>query len=101
MLGSEGCQASLESCKRESFAAPNQLYSTRRLELVEGEIMGREENRLRERSIIQLTKRLRRTPTEEEIEKDVAGQLEAQGLASQQGRGATRSPAPKPSRRPR
>ena len=43
--------------------------------------MGREEKRLRERATKQLTKRLQRTPTDEEIEKEIESFRTAQGLA--------------------
>ena len=44
--------------------------------------MGREEKRLRERTTARLAKRLRRQPTEQEIDKEIAGLLEAQGIDS-------------------
>ncbi|MFC2083119.1 hypothetical protein ACFLSG_03675 [Candidatus Bipolaricaulota bacterium] len=44
--------------------------------------MGREEKRLRERTVKQLTKRLQREPTEDEIEKGIEDWHKAQGLAS-------------------
>ncbi|MCK4571128.1 hypothetical protein KAT84_04165 [Candidatus Bipolaricaulota bacterium] len=43
--------------------------------------MGREEKRLRERTVKQLTKRLQREPTEEEIDKEIENFRKAQGLA--------------------
>lgn len=73
----------------------------RTLGVVEGEIMGREEKRLRDRSATQLTKRLGRVPTEEEIEKDVASQLEAQGLAPRLGRDAAHPVTARRGQRPR
>ncbi len=48
--------------------------------------MGREEKRLRERTIKQLTKRLQRTPTEEEIDTDIEKLRKAQGLAPNRDR---------------
>lgn len=42
--------------------------------------MGREEKRLRERTTAQLTKRLGRKPTEEEIDKELAVLRETQNL---------------------
>jgi DNA-directed RNA polymerase specialized sigma subunit len=48
--------------------------------------MGREEKRLRERTIKQLTKRLQREPNEEEIDKEIAGFHKAQGLAPNRDR---------------
>ncbi len=48
--------------------------------------MGREEKRVRERAAKQLMKRLRREPTEEEIENELAGLRKAQGLVSHQDR---------------
>ncbi|MBN1858127.1 hypothetical protein JW848_02865 [Candidatus Bipolaricaulota bacterium] len=44
--------------------------------------MGREEKRVRERTSKQLMKRLRRKPTEEEIENELASLRKAQGLVS-------------------
>jgi hypothetical protein len=41
-------------------------------DLKKGEIMGREEKRLRERMIRQLKRRLRRKPTDDEIDEAVA-----------------------------
>jgi DNA-directed RNA polymerase specialized sigma subunit len=46
-----------------------------------GANMGREEKRLRERTVKQLTKRLQREPTEEEIDKEIENFRKAQGLA--------------------
>lgn len=48
--------------------------------------MGREEKRLRERTIKQLTKRLQRKPTEEEIDTDIEQFRKAQGLAPNRDR---------------
>ncbi len=48
--------------------------------------MGREEKRLRERATKQLTKRLQREPTEEEIDKEIENFHKAQGLAPSRDR---------------
>jgi hypothetical protein len=50
--------------------------------------MGREDKRFRERATTHLTKRLRRKPTEEEIEKEVVALREAQGLDPRRDRDA-------------
>ena len=42
--------------------------------MLRGVNMGREEKRLRERTVKLLTKRLQREPTEEEIEKEIKGE---------------------------
>ena len=49
--------------------------------------MGREEKRLRERTIKLLTKRLQREPNEEEIDKEIEGFRKAQGLTPNRDRG--------------
>ncbi len=48
--------------------------------------MGREEKRLRERTVKHLTKRLQRVPNEEEIDKEIEAQRKAQGLAPNRDR---------------
>ena len=48
--------------------------------------MGREEKRLRERTITLLTKRLQREPKEEEIEKEIESFRKAQGLTPNRDR---------------
>ena len=48
--------------------------------------MGREEKRLRERTVKLLTKKLRREPTEEEIDKEIESHHKAQGLAPNRDR---------------
>jgi hypothetical protein len=52
----------------------------------EGDIMGREEKRTRERVTRLLAKRLKREPTEEEIEKELTDLHKAQGLAPRRDR---------------
>jgi len=54
----------------------------------EGEIMGREEKRLRERATKLLAKKLQREPTEEEIDKEIENHRKAQGLAPNRDRRA-------------
>jgi len=48
--------------------------------------MGREEKRSRERATKLLAKRLKREPTEKEIEKELADLRKAQGLTSRRDR---------------
>ncbi len=48
--------------------------------------MGREEKRLRDRTMKQLAKRLHRQPTDEELERELAGLRRTQELASLQKR---------------
>lgn len=48
--------------------------------------MGREEKRLRERTVKLLTKKLQREPTEEEIDEAVEKHRKAQGLAPNRDR---------------
>ncbi len=50
--------------------------------------MGREEKRLRERTVKQLTKRLQREPTDEEVEKEIENFRKAQGIAPGRNRRA-------------
>jgi hypothetical protein len=61
-------------------------------------IMGREEKRLRERTTARLTKRLRRQPTEQEIDKEIAGLHEAQGIDPHRNLEASRTTSLKRSR---
>jgi hypothetical protein len=48
--------------------------------------MGREEKRLRERTIKLLTKRLQREPKEEEVDKEIEGFHKPHGLAPKRDR---------------
>jgi hypothetical protein len=59
------------------LAALQHVSSTGALASEEGAIMGREDKRQRERTIRQLKRRLRRKPTEEEVEKALANLRQA------------------------
>lgn len=85
--GPDVCTSKLNpATDRNAFVPQIPYTSAEYLSWQKGATMGREEKRVRERAAKQLMKRLRREPTEEEIENELAGLRKAQGLVSHQDR---------------